>query len=145
MSASALANRYARRGMGAEEPVLRVLDSRQREALERLCELIVPGSTEVGPAVYVDALLAGMPVGAREHVLGSIEELGEVARGGAQALAPHAHSPAFLGVRALVIEAYYSDFVASGRDAPGAWAQIGFDPPAAAHLRKDWSYLGIAR
>ena len=46
-------------------------------------------------------------------------------------------------LRALVIEAYYSDYVAPGSEAPGAWAEIGFDPPAAAFLRKDWSYLGL--
>ena len=84
-----------------------------------------------------------MPAPAREQLIEAIDELGAVAAGGAPALAPHAHSPAFLGLRALVVEAYYSDYVAPGSDAPGAWAEIGFDPPAAAFLRKDWSYLGL--
>jgi len=132
--------RYARR---VGQSPLRVLEASQAQALERLCELIVPGSAAVGPAIYIDALLARMPEPVREGFVASIDELGELARGGAAALAPHAHSPAFLGLRALAIEAYYSDFVASGRDAPGAWSQIGFDPPAAAYLRKDWSHLGI--
>jgi hypothetical protein len=114
-------------------------------ALERVGELIVPGSTAVGSAVYVDALLAGMPAPARDGFIEAIDELGEVARGGAPALATRSHTPAFLGLRALVVEAYYSDFVASGRDAPGAWAEIGFAPPAAAYLDKDWSYLGSER
>ena len=73
----------------------------------------------------------------------SIDELGELARGGAEALAPHAHSPGFLGLRALACEAFYSDFVAPGRDATGAWDEIDFHPRAAAFLQKDWSYLGI--
>ena len=47
----------------------------------------------------------------------------------------------FAFVRALAIEAYYSDFVEPGRDAEGAWAEIDFDPPAARRLRKDWSWL----
>jgi hypothetical protein len=79
----------------------------------------------------------------REHARAAIADLGEVARGGAQALAPHAHSPDFLFLRALAVEAFYSDFVAPGRDATGAWEEIDFSPPLATRLRKDWSYLGI--
>jgi hypothetical protein len=129
--------------MEAREPVLRVLDADRAAAFERISELIVPGSGAVGPAVYVDALLARTRGGARDELLGAIDELGASAREGSGAFAAHAGSPAFLALRALAIEAYYSDFVAPGRGAPGAWAQIGFDPPSAAYLRKDWSYLGI--
>jgi hypothetical protein len=123
---------------------LRTLDAGQSAALERLCESIVPGSARVGPVFYIDALLAQMPPEQRDAVVASIERLGEVAKGGADALAEHAGSPDFLQLRALAIEAYYSDFVAPGVTAPGAWAEIGFHPPVAALLRKDWSYLGIA-
>ena len=119
------------------------MDAGQAVALERLCELIVPGSARVGSVVYVDAVLAAMPAQQRDGVLASIESLGEIAQGGVDALAPHAHSPDFLGLRALAIEAYYSDFVAPGLEAPGAWEEIGFHPPVAALLRKDWSYMGI--
>ena len=122
---------------------LRTLDAAQAQALERLCELIVPGSTRVGPVLYIDALLARMPPPMQDAVRGSIESLGEVARDGVAALAPHAGTPAFLQLRALAIEAYYSDFVAPGVQAHGAWDEIDFHPPAAALLRKDWSYLGI--
>ena len=122
---------------------LRTLDARQAVALERLCELIVPGSTRVGSVVYLDAMLAAMPSQQRDGVVASIESLGEIAQGGADALAAHAHSPEFLGLRALAIEAYYSDFVAPGLDAEGAWEEIDFHPPVAALLRKDWSYMGI--
>jgi hypothetical protein len=52
-------------------------------------------------------------------------------------------TPEFLQVRALAIEAFYSDFVAPGVDAPGAWAEIDFNTPLATRLAKDWSYLGI--
>jgi hypothetical protein len=123
---------------------LRTLDAGQSAALERLCEAIVPGSARVGPVYYIDALLAQMPPEHRDAVVASIERLGEVATGGPDALAEHAHSPDFLHLRALAIEAYYSDFVAPGVTAPGAWEEIGFHPPVAALLRKDWSYLGIA-
>jgi hypothetical protein len=129
--------------MEQDRSALRTLDAAQAAALERLCDVIVPGSARVGPAVYIDAVLAGMPPAPREEIIASIEELGALAEGGAQALAPHALTPAFLGLRALAVEAFYSDFVAPGRDAAGAWDEIDFHPPAAAALRKDWSYMGI--
>ena len=54
-----------------------------------------------------------------------------------------AGTPDFLWVRALAIEAFYSDFVAPGVDATGAWHEIDFNTPLATRLAKDWSYLGI--
>ena len=59
-------------------------------------------------------------------------------------VASHVGTPAFLYVRALAIEAFYSDFVAPGVDATGAWEEIDFNTPLATRLAKDWSYLGIA-
>ena len=59
-------------------------------------------------------------------------------------IAEHAATPEFFWVRALAIEAFYSDFVAPGVDATGAWAEIDFNTPLATRLAKDWSYLGIA-
>jgi hypothetical protein len=107
----------------------------QAAKLEALCEAIVPGSAQVGPVVYIEALLGHMPPPVRDHALESIDAL-DPAR-----LAEQERTPEFAFVRALAIEAYYSDFVAPGRDAPGAWADIDFAPPAAARLRKDWSWL----
>jgi hypothetical protein len=122
---------------------LRALDDRRAAALEALCELIVPGSAGVGPVVYIDALLAGMPPPVREQAQASIDALAP-ASGSAETLAERERTPEFALVRALAIEAYYSDFAAPGRYAPGAWAEIDFAPPAAQRLRKDWSYLGVA-
>jgi len=122
---------------------LRAFDARRAEALAALCELIVPGSGRVGPVVYIDAVLASMPPEAMEGALAAIDALAAPAAGGAEALAEHERTPEFALVRALAIEAYYSDFVEPGRDTPGAWAEIDFDPPAAEGLVKDWSYLGI--
>jgi len=122
---------------------LQSLTEEQAAALERFCEVVVPGSGRVGPSIYIDALLARMPAGAREGFIASIEELGALAQGGAQALAPHGFTPGFLGLRALACEAFYSDFVAPGREVTGAWDEIDFHPRAAAFLQKDWSYLGI--
>jgi hypothetical protein len=123
---------------------LKALDAKRAQAVEALCELIVPGSSRVGPVVYVDALIAGMPPGVREGALASIDALAPAAARGAEALAEHERTPEFGFVRALAIEAYYSDFVAPGKDGPGAWTEIDFNSPLATRLQKDWSWLGIA-
>jgi hypothetical protein len=115
----------------------RVLDDRTLPFVEALCEAIVPGSARVRPAVYVDALLARMADAERASALGAFESLA-----GAD-LAEHAPTPEFAQVRALAIEAFYSDFVAPGVVADGAWAEIDFNSPLAQRLDKDWSYLGI--
>jgi hypothetical protein len=118
-----------------------VLDEQRAAAMEALCELIVPGSGRVGPVVYIDALLAGMPEPVRDGALASIDALTPPT---AETLAEKERTPEFAFVRALAIEAFYSDFVAPGRETTGAWAEIDFNPPAARRLRKDWSYLGVA-
>jgi hypothetical protein len=123
---------------------LRTLDERRAASLETICELIVPGSARVGSVVYVDALLAGMPPPVRDHALAAIDALAPAAETGADALAEQAQTPEFGFLRALACEAYYSDFVAPGKDGPGAWAEIDFNSPLATRLDKDWSYLGIA-
>jgi len=121
--------------------LLRILEHDRARAVEALCESIVPGSGRVGPAVYIDAVLAAMPPGARATALRAIDVLAPAATDGS--LARHERSPEFGLVRALAIEAYYSDFVAPGFAGPGAWAEIDFQPPRAVDLERDWSYLGI--
>ena len=123
---------------------LRVLDEQRAAAVEALCELIVPGSARVGPVVYVDALVAGMPPPVRDGALAAIDALAPAAAEGTDALAEKAQTPEFGFVRALAIEAYYSDFVAPGKDGPGAWTEIDFNSPLATRLAKDGSWLGIA-
>jgi hypothetical protein len=123
---------------------LKTLDERRAEAVERLCELIVPGSGRVGPVVYVDALITGMPPGVQAHALESIDALAPAAAEGVEALAGKERTPEFAFLRALAIEAYYSDFVAPGAEGPGAWSEIDFNSPIALRLNKDWSYLGVA-
>ena len=99
----------------------------------------------VGPIVYIDAIMSEMPPGAREAVVQSIDALADAALGGAQALAPHALTPAFQLIRALAIEAFYSDFVAPGAHGPSAYEEIDFHSPLAMRIKKDWSYLGVGR
>jgi hypothetical protein len=120
-----------------------ILDEGRASALEALCETIVPGSDRVRPAIYIDAKLAGVDGGTREATLGAIDALADVAGGGADALAPRTQTPEFLMLRALAIEAFYSDFVAPGADGPGAWKEIGFDFPLASQVKHDWSYMGV--
>jgi hypothetical protein len=122
---------------------LRNLDEQRAAVLESLCETIVPGSIRVGPTVYIDAIMSEMPAPQREAIVQSIDALADAALSGADALRPHATSPAFQLIRALAIEAFYSDFVAPGAAGPGAWAEIDFNSPLATRLDKDWSYLGV--
>ena len=117
---------------------LQVLDADTAAMVGGVCDALVPGSARVRPAVYVDALLARMPEGQRAAAIAAFASLA----GGD--LAASAGTPDFLWVRALAIEAFYSDFVAPGVEATGAWAEIDFNTPLATRLAKDWSYLGIA-
>ena len=112
---------------------LQVLDAEQAKVVESVCDAIVPGSARVKPAVYIDALLAQVDEGTRAFAL---ESFAAVAGG-------EVGTPAFFYVRALAIEAFYSDFVAPGVDATGAWEEIDFNTPLAMRLAKDWSYMGI--
>jgi hypothetical protein len=121
----------------------RNLDERRAAVLESLCETIVPGSSRVGPVVYIDAIMSNMPPPARAAVVDSIDALADAASGGAEALKPLALTPAFLLVRALAVEAFYSDFVAPGASGPSAYEEIDFHSPLAMRIKKDWSYLGI--
>jgi hypothetical protein len=122
---------------------LQTLDAHRAETVETLCELLVPGSSSVGPVVYVDALLAAMPPEVQGGAIAAIDALAPAAASGAAALAEHEQTPEFALLRALAVEAYYSDFVAPGKEGPGAWAEIDFNTPLATRLNKDWSYLGI--
>ena len=123
---------------------LRTLDPRRAEAAEALCELLVPGSRRVGSVVYLDAVLTGMPPRVQADALAAIDKLAPAAAGGAEALAEHERTPEFGLLRALAVEAYYSDFVAPEAPGPGAWVEIDFNSPLATRLDKDWFFMGIA-
>ena len=122
---------------------LKHLDGDRAAVLESLCETIVPGSSCVKPIVYIDALMSAMAEPERDAVVQSIDALADAAPGGAEALREHALTPAFLQVRALAIEAYYSDFKAPDAPGPSAYHEIDFHSPLAMRIDKDWSYLGI--
>ena len=117
---------------------LRVLDPAARRGARGALRADRPRLGRVGPVVYIDALLAGMPPPVRDAAIDAIDALSPPSL---ETLEEKQFTPEFQFVRALAIEAYYSDFVEPGRDAEGAWAEIDFDPPAARRLRKDWSWL----
>lgn len=129
---------YARRNE------MQVLDDHKATVVRSLCELLVPGSARVWPEVYIDALLARMPADDRTATLAAVDVLEPAVAGGAEAFAERAFTPEFMLLRALACEAFYSDFVAPGAPGPGAWSEIGFGPPLATRLEKDWSYLGVS-
>lgn len=108
----------------------------RRERLQALCEAIVPGSAAAGTAAYVERAVAGLPEPQRTVAAEAIERFDD-----GTGLEAHAMTPEFGLVRALAIEAYYSDFVAPGHSGPGAWQVIDFNSPLAQRLRKDFSYL----
>lgn len=122
---------------------MQVLDQQTAALVRSLCDLIVPGSARVGPEVYIDALLARMPDADRDAALAAFTALAPGAAG-TEALSEFAQTPAFMLVRALACEAFYSDFVAPGQAGPGAYEEIDFTIPLAARIRKDWSYLGVS-
>ena len=108
-----------------------------------MCEAIVPGSGRVGPVVYIDALMSQMAAPEREAVITAIDALAQPVAGGPETLRTVALTPEFLQVRALAIEAFYSDFVAPGGTGPSAYEEIDFHSPLAMRIAKDWSYLGV--
>jgi hypothetical protein len=120
-----------------------ILDEGRASALAALCEMIVPGSGRVQPALYIDAQLARMDETGRQMALGAIDALADVADGGAEALGERAATPEFMTVRALAIEAFYSDFIGPEGEGPTAWEEIDFRFPLASRVQHDWSYLGI--
>ncbi len=119
----------------ADSP-LQVLDADTASMVEGVCDAMVPGSARVRPAVYIDALLARMDEGTRGAAIAAFAAL-------ADGIEERVGTPDFFWVRALAIEAFYSDFVAPGVEATGAWEEIDFNTPLATRLAKDWSYLGI--
>lgn len=97
----------------------------------------------MGPVVYIDALMSQMSAPERDAVIASIDALAEPAAGGPETLRAVALTPPFLHIRALAIEAFYSDFVAPGASGPSAYEEIDFHSPLAMRIAKDWSYLGV--
>jgi hypothetical protein len=124
-----------------DQPTRYGLSEDQFETLQQLCEYVVPGSTPAGPAVYLDSLVADWPAGQRESLHAILDEV-RTNLASAAGWADVTGKPYFPWLRALAIEAYYSDFRQPGYDGPGAWAATGFiSTPMAARAVQDWSFL----
>jgi choline dehydrogenase-like flavoprotein len=108
----------------------------ERGVLTAACEAIVPGSAAIGAVDYIERGLRRMSSGQEDALHAAI---GVIA--GARTPDGLIGTQAFEVVRGLAIEAYYGDYLAPGAPGPGGHAAIGFHPPAAARLRKDWSFL----
>lgn len=124
------------------DPLLRYgLSEEQFETLQQLCEYVVPGSTPAGPTVYLDSLIADWPERQRDALHAVLEEIRTLLAAGAD-WAEITAKPYFSWLRALAIEAYYSDFRQPGYEGPGAWVATDFiSTPMAARAVQDWSFL----
>ncbi|MFG1925841.1 FAD-dependent oxidoreductase [Cryptosporangium sp. NPDC048952] len=108
----------------------------QAAVLAELCDAIVPGSVATGALEYIERAVGGMSAAEEDRLHAAI---GLLSTGDLGRLTGTA---AFALVRRLAIEAYYGDFTPPGYTGPTPHETIGFTPPAAAHLRKDWTFLG---
>lgn len=113
----------------------------QAETARQLCEAVVPGSSAVGPEVYLDSDAAGQPDPLRQAILESLDAARAILDAGGT-WEQVAREPFFGLLRAKAIEAYYSDFRQPGYDGPSAWDEIDFtSAPWAARATQDWSFL----
>jgi hypothetical protein len=119
---------------------MHVFDDRTAGLVRDLCELIVPGSARVWPELYIDATLARADDDDRATALACIEAMAPSA-GSSEALAAKAGTPEFALVRAMAVEAFYSDFLAPGAPGPSAYEEIDFTIELASRVKHDWSYL----
>lgn len=109
--------------------------------LARFCELVVPGSSAIDPVSYVERVLAGSPPSEEDRIHAA---LGLVAR--------YLHAPeriadtnGFQLLRTLAVEAFYGDYTPPHHLGPTGHELIGYAPPQATRLKKDWSFLGEPR
>jgi hypothetical protein len=119
---------------------MHVFDDRTAGVVRDLCDLIVPGSARVWPELYIDATLARADEDDQAAALACIAALAPAA-GSSEALAAKASTPAFALVRAMAVEAFYSDFLAPGAPGPSAYEEIDFTIELASRVKHDWSYL----
>jgi choline dehydrogenase-like flavoprotein len=117
-----------------------LLSAGQRRVLARVCELLVPGSAVIRPDEYIARVLTGMRPDEEDAVHAAIGVTASVTD--TSALAGLVGTSAFELVRRLAVEAYYGDFAPAGHTGPTGHDVIGFAPPQARRLRKDWSFLG---
>lgn len=108
--------------------------------VSRAIEAIVPGTSDVGPAVYVDQIATAMPDEVAAGIVTAAQEVCEALDRDESPLS----CAGFGLIRALAIEGYYSDFAVPGAEDRSAWRAIGFDQtPMARMAKQDWTHLPI--
>ena len=123
---------------------LTTFNEREAEVLTAICEVMVPGSGRVSPALYIDAAASSWPPPQLEAVRVALADWDGVVDGGEGFVRERMFTPEFPMLRSLAVEAFYSDWAPPGYHGPRAWQQIGYDHPLAVRLDKDFSYLGGA-
>lgn len=117
-----------------------MLGAQESAVLTWFCEQVAPGSAAVGPVSYVERVLGGMTAAEEDAVhsaIGLVATCGE----STAALAGLVDTDGFRLLRNLAVEAFYGDYLAPGAPGPSGHETIGFAPPQAARLRKDWSFV----
>ena len=125
-------------------PELRTFNEREGEVLAAVCEVMVPGSGRVSPALYIDAAASSWPPPQLEAVRAALVDWDGAVEGGEDFVRERMFTPEFPMLRSLAVEAFYSDWAPPEYEGPRAWEQIGYDHPLAVHHDKDFSYLGGA-
>jgi hypothetical protein len=120
--------------------VPRVLTEPEAVALGVVCDRMIPGSARAGAVDYIDRIARALPAADLRSLRAAIAILARVADDDA-AFGAEVGTVAFGTLRGLVIAAYYGDYTPDGYSGPTGWQAIGFDPPQAVRLRKDWSFL----
>lgn len=118
----------------------RVFPESEAIALAVVCERMVPGSVGTGAVDYIDRVARALPAAELLALRAAIAELARAADSHDR-FADQSTTPQFGWVRVLVIEAYYGDYAPAGHSGPTGWQAIGFAPPQAVRLAKDWSFL----
>lgn len=117
------------------------LSADQFAVAEQFCEAIVPGSSHVGPAVYLDSIIADMPDDERSFFIDAFESM-FVARSAGKSWNDISSEEYFPRLRLKAIEAYFCDFRKPGYTGPSAWDDIDYKSASwAARARQDWTFL----
>ena len=105
--------------------------------LATFCELVVPGASTIDPVSYVERVLTGMSTDEEDRIHAAI---GLVARH-LDTLERIVDTDSFQLLRAMAIEAFYGDYAPPGYVGPTGHEVIGYAPPQATRLQKDWTFL----
>jgi len=119
--------------------------AREAQVLDEVCEAVVPGSRAAGPVLYLDSVAFDLPEPVRNGLRSALEKVA-VARENGASFDEIAGFGEFGLLRALAIEAYYSDFRQPGYVGPSAWDVTGYRAaPTALLTKQDWSFLACFR